>query len=158
MDRFDDCRQCNGHYTYFTKAGFEICDDCGHRRRYSDKSSWWQRAACKGVDAAIFFPPRGANNRSNWAKQICNTCPVLNQCRAYALSNGERFGIWGGLSERERRLIRAARGIIDRKCPDCGIWYERTRRGIYCDDCNTPQAHRRRNTRRQQEARNSHAS
>lgn len=57
--------------------------------------------------ARIFFPDRGESAAP--AKTACGRCPVKNECLEFALSNGEKFGIWGGASERERRRIRRRR-------------------------------------------------
>ncbi len=63
--------------------------------------TWQTRANCMGVDPDLFFPERGASTRE--AKEVCRGCVVREDCLEYALANGEKFGIWGGLSERERR-------------------------------------------------------
>jgi WhiB family redox-sensing transcriptional regulator len=65
---------------------------------------WYQRAACLDKDADCFFPEKGGSTRP--AKRICQTCAVQTECLEYALANDERFGIWGGLSERERRRLK----------------------------------------------------
>jgi WhiB family transcriptional regulator, redox-sensing transcriptional regulator len=72
--------------------------------------SWRLRAACRQVDSAVFFPPDGErppqrDARETRAKAICASCPVLRQCAAYAIRYGERYGVWGGLSEREREAL-----------------------------------------------------
>jgi WhiB family redox-sensing transcriptional regulator len=69
--------------------------------------TWQANANCVGVDPDIFFPERGASTRE--AKAICAACKVKTECLNYALDNGEKFGIWGGTSERERRRLRRAR-------------------------------------------------
>jgi len=69
--------------------------------------SWQERALCAQTDPEAFFPEKGGSTRD--AKKICTTCEVKAQCLEYALQNDERFGIWGGLSERERRRLRRAR-------------------------------------------------
>jgi WhiB family redox-sensing transcriptional regulator len=79
------------------------------------EENWQDDANCLGVDPDLFFPERGASTRE--AKEVCRGCVVREQCLEFALQNGEKFGIWGGLSERERRRIRrqraqAARSII----------------------------------------------
>lgn len=68
---------------------------------------WQRRANCMGVDPDLFFPERGASTRE--AKEVCRGCVVREDCLEYALANSEKFGIWGGLSERERRRIRRSR-------------------------------------------------
>jgi WhiB family transcriptional regulator, redox-sensing transcriptional regulator len=65
---------------------------------------WYERAACLEKDADCFFPEKGGSTRA--AKRICQTCTVQTECLEYALANDERFGIWGGLSERERRRLK----------------------------------------------------
>lgn len=68
---------------------------------------WYERALCPQTDPDAFFPEKGGSTRE--AKRICLGCPVRDQCLKWALDNDERFGIWGGLSERERRRLK--RGI-----------------------------------------------
>lgn len=70
---------------------------------------WQNQANCMGVDPDLFFPERGASTRE--AKEVCRGCVVREDCLEYALANGEKFGIWGGLSERERRKIRRRRAL-----------------------------------------------
>lgn len=71
------------------------------------REEWQDRALCAQTDPEAFFPDKGGSTRD--AKKICYRCDVQSQCLQYALHNEERFGIWGGYSERERRKI--ARGI-----------------------------------------------
>jgi WhiB family redox-sensing transcriptional regulator len=66
--------------------------------------SWQADALCAQTDPESFFPEKGGSTRE--AKKICTSCEVRGECLEYALSNDERFGIWGGLSERERRKLR----------------------------------------------------
>lgn len=63
--------------------------------------------SCRGSDPDVFFPDRGESLEP--AKAICAECIVRDECLEYALDNRERFGIWGGTSERERRRLRRAR-------------------------------------------------
>jgi WhiB family redox-sensing transcriptional regulator len=77
-----------------------------------DDRSWHDQANCLGVDPDLFFPERGASTRE--AKEVCRGCVVREECLEYALSNGEKFGIWGGMSERERRRLRRARALARR--------------------------------------------
>ena len=64
---------------------------------------------CHLVDPDLFFPERGASTRE--AKAVCRGCEVRGECLEYALAHGEKFGIWGGLSERERRRVRRQRAL-----------------------------------------------
>lgn len=75
--------------------------------------SWQDYANCRGADADLFFPERGASTRK--AKAICGECQVRAQCLDFAIDVGEKFGIWGGMSERERRRVRRERQIAARK-------------------------------------------
>jgi WhiB family redox-sensing transcriptional regulator len=78
-----------------------------------DHAAWTAHAACKGSAAHLFFPGRGETHAP--AKAVCRTCPVSDECLQYALDNSIKHGIWGGMSERERRRIRAyARIYTDR--------------------------------------------
>lgn len=73
-------------------------------RRWLDRPEWMARGACAGVTANLFYPERGADTRG--AKEVCRGCEVRHDCLDYAMVNGEKHGIWGGLSERERRRLR----------------------------------------------------
>jgi WhiB family transcriptional regulator, redox-sensing transcriptional regulator len=75
----------------------------------AEDRGWQARANCMGVDPDLFFPERGASTRE--AKEVCRGCVVREDCLEYALDNGEKFGIWGGMSERERRRLRRIRAI-----------------------------------------------
>ncbi|MGF7123909.1 transcription factor WhiB [Rhodococcus sp. AG1013] len=74
----------------------------------SIEDQWQDRALCAQTDPEAFFPEKGGSTRE--AKRICMGCEVRGECLEYALANDERFGIWGGLSERERRRLK--RGIV----------------------------------------------
>jgi WhiB family redox-sensing transcriptional regulator len=65
---------------------------------------WHERALCAQTDPEAFFPEKGGSTRE--AKRICSRCEVRVECLEYALGHDERFGIWGGLSERERRKLK----------------------------------------------------
>lgn len=69
-----------------------------------EKMPWMRKAKCLQADPETFFPEKGGSTRE--AKRICAECEVREPCLAYALDNDERFGIWGGLSERERRRLK----------------------------------------------------
>jgi len=70
----------------------------------SDEQDWQERALCAQTDPEAFFPEKGGSTRE--AKRICSGCEVRAECLEYALGHDERFGIWGGLSERERRKLK----------------------------------------------------
>ena len=69
---------------------------------------WIEHAACVGVDPNIFFPEQGVQDNSK-ARAICASCPVKRQCGDYAVDEYIVHGIWGGMSEKERRPIRRQR-------------------------------------------------
>lgn len=69
-----------------------------------EELSWQERSLCAQTDPEAFFPEKGGSTRE--AKRVCTGCEVRAECLAYALANDERFGIWGGLSERERRRLK----------------------------------------------------
>ena len=74
-------------------------------------NSWQMKAACRGPQAAVFFPPPQFERkdekleREARAKDICATCSVKEPCLDYAVSIREPHGIWGGLNESERKAI-----------------------------------------------------
>jgi WhiB family redox-sensing transcriptional regulator len=76
-------------------------------------NTWRDRAACRGPETALFFPPTSVERRDERearerrAKAICYGCPVRLECLEYAIGIGEMHGIWGGLNEAERR------GLLD---------------------------------------------
>lgn len=71
-----------------------------------EELGWQERALCAQTDPESFFPEKGGSTRE--AKKVCLACEVRSECLEYALQNDERFGIWGGLSERERRRLKKA--------------------------------------------------
>ena len=77
-------------------------------------TDWTTRAACKGTDPDELFVQGAAQNR---AKLICRGCLVRTECLADALDNGIEFGVWGGMTERERRALL-------RRRPDVKSWRE----------------------------------
>lgn len=70
---------------------------------------WWRRGLCAQTDPDEFFPERGGTTRH--AKSICHRCAVRAECLDYAITNDERFGVWGALSveERDREAVRRQR-------------------------------------------------
>ncbi len=74
---------------------------------------WWERAACRGLDTSLFFPARGESTAE--AKAVCASCPVSDDCLWFALGDSDRrpqrFGVWGGSTERHRRRERRRRAL-----------------------------------------------
>ncbi|MFC9293972.1 WhiB family transcriptional regulator [Streptomyces sp. NPDC057011] len=75
--------------------------------------SWQADAACREVGSEQFYgpwnePPRERQQRDQEAKQVCATCPVRKACLRHALRTGEPYGVWGGLTAKERGRFRAA--------------------------------------------------
>lgn len=70
----------------------------------ADDSHWSLSGLCRQADPDLFFPEKGGSTRN--AKQICAKCPVRRQCLEYAMATDQPFGVWGGLSEGERRRLR----------------------------------------------------
>ena len=66
---------------------------------------WRELAACRGTDLEVFFPGRGES--AGPARQACAVCPVRQPCLDYAITNRIAYGVWGGLTERERRALRS---------------------------------------------------
>lgn len=67
---------------------------------------WSDQALCAQTDPDVFFAEKGEGDRVRAAKQICFGCEVRPKCLEYAVANNERYGVWGGLTERERRVVR----------------------------------------------------
>ena len=79
---------------------------------------WAVDALCAQTDPDVFHPEKGESTKQ--AKAVCVKCPVRTECLTWALTTNERFGIWGGLSERERRAISTGTTTT---CPDCGRFF-----------------------------------
>ncbi|WP_099331573.1 WhiB family transcriptional regulator [Actinomyces minihominis] len=79
-----------------------------------DKWEWQYRGACREMDTEIFFHPEGERGPSRRrlaaeAKKVCATCQVIEECRNHSILSREAYGVWGGLTEEERRrIIRAS--------------------------------------------------
>lgn len=82
---------------------------------------WETEARCRGRDATLFFgpnrfePKRERLAREAAAKEICRTCPALEECRTYALGQEELYGVWGGLGEADRRAVLARRSGLHQR-------------------------------------------
>ena len=81
------------------------------RPTWEEDIDWQTRAACRSADANIFFPPTQTETkeertlREAAAKSVCAQCPVREQCLTFALTTREPHGIWGGMTETERRRV-----------------------------------------------------
>lgn len=65
--------------------------------------AWVLDGLCAQVDPEAFYPDKGESTAA--AKSVCQGCPVRAECLSFALENRERYGVWGGLSERDRRKL-----------------------------------------------------
>ncbi len=77
--------------------------------RAEPDTAWQDNANCLGEDPDLFFPKDNAEIKA--AKLICQACAVREECLEYSLETGQKFGIWGGLTERERRRVRRQRAL-----------------------------------------------
>jgi WhiB family redox-sensing transcriptional regulator len=68
------------------------------------QNDWYKDAVCATTDPESFFPEKGGSTKE--AKAVCQICKVSTQCLESAIARGEKHGIWGGMSERERRKYR----------------------------------------------------
>jgi WhiB family redox-sensing transcriptional regulator len=102
---YDDDVPSTGHSSY----GFES----------EPEPTWQDKGLCAQTDPEAFFPEKGGSTRE--AKKICGRCEVKDECLDYALEHDERFGIWGGLSERERRALKRTRPTAETvtNCRNC---------------------------------------
>lgn len=73
---------------------------------FQEEPEWKEGSLCNDHPEVNFFPARGESTRV--ARAICNQCPVEDECLFYIMQRGDKFGIWGGLSERNRRIVRRA--------------------------------------------------
>lgn len=90
----------------------DAADDGALTGRDPQDLDWQDLGLCKESDPEAFFPEKGGSTKQ--AKAICKRCPIIDACLKYALDNDERFGIWGGKSERERRqILNAANGASE---------------------------------------------
>jgi len=83
--------------------------------------SWRSKAACLGADNELFFPigcSGPALDQIEQAKVYCRRCPVISECLEWAMATGQHSGIWGGMSEEERRALRRSRQRRQRAARD----------------------------------------
>ena len=94
------------------------CMDAPSRRSvmgHNDDDTWRGRAACRGTALGVFFPEEdrpGARSSVAAAKAICASCPVADPCREWAMGHPTEVGIWGGLTEAERRALRRRKRTV----------------------------------------------
>ena len=105
---------CCVHRGAFRVGGINVMVGEKMAVTYMDQS-WTAKAACAGVDPDSLFV-RGSAQRQ--ARQVCLSCEVRVECLADALNSHASFGVWGGLTERERR-------VLARRCPNEKHWFER---------------------------------
>lgn len=80
-----------------------------------DRYNWQEESACRGVEPEVFFP---VSEDDAWqAKEICGVCTVKSQCLVFSLANRERYGVWGGVTEKER-IDMQRRGVAQRILAD----------------------------------------
>lgn len=113
---------------------------------------WRAEANCAGVDPDLFYPERGGSKalqarQIEQAKQVCAGCSVRMQCLVDALEGQEAFGIWGGLSERERREFQTRLPRVAR-CARCGGRFTKTTSGAKFCGSGCPALVARRSRRR----------
>jgi WhiB family redox-sensing transcriptional regulator len=72
-------------------------------KQVSPPDHWQERSACYGLDPEIFFPT--TEEEAGLALSYCGVCRVKDMCLAWALQNGERYGVWGGTTEQQRRRL-----------------------------------------------------
>jgi WhiB family transcriptional regulator, redox-sensing transcriptional regulator len=69
----------------------------------SPPDMWQERAACFGVNPDVFFP--ASEEEAGTALSHCSRCRIREECLAWAIKNGERYGVWGGMTEQQRRRL-----------------------------------------------------
>lgn len=124
-------------------------------REFFRLEAWVKDAACSPDNAHRFFPSHGQHSKP--AKDICAACPVITQCRNYAINSPDiLYGVWGGMSEEDMREERRRAGTRVVKAPSCGTaaGYRAHFRNaeVPCPDCRRAAAIDRAN--RRQEKRN----
>jgi WhiB family redox-sensing transcriptional regulator len=97
----------------FAQVSLETRETGARMTAVDNRASWWTRAACASADPELFFPIATAGpalRQVSRAKAICARCPIQQECLSYALDAGSIQGVWGGMTEEERRsLLRRGR-------------------------------------------------
>jgi WhiB family redox-sensing transcriptional regulator len=107
--------------------------------------TWRDEALCVQTDPEAFFVERGGSVRP--AKRVCAACPVKAECLEFALENDERFGVWGGLSERERRTMKSVRRAAPSASLLCASGRHRKNGPGRCLECKKERDREREGTR-----------
>jgi hypothetical protein len=91
----------------------------------------WSLARCADMDPEFFFMPE----TEELARSTCMMCPIRHECLQHAIDNKIEFGVWGGMSDKDRRNIKFRRHRV--KCPNCNsVMVDQTRKGIeVCAAC-----------------------
>lgn len=95
---------CSTHYAQVSRGSATVPTD--DTLDYPRRSGWVRSAACREVDPELFFPvgiQGPAQRQTEQAKDVCAGCPVRTQCLTWALATRQDAGVWGGMSEHERR-------------------------------------------------------
>jgi len=66
---------------------------------------WEAEAACRETPNDLYYPSRGDSEKAEFIRMFCELCPVRGECLGYALDKRERHGVWGGTTEKERRVL-----------------------------------------------------
>lgn len=102
-------------------------------------TDWMEQAACKGMDPAFWYPGKDEaghpTKHNSPAKDTCRGCPVRQECLEYALDNCEVHGIWGGMSERQRKRLRGERRAVSKCGTEAGYRRHRYYGQPQCGEC-----------------------
>jgi WhiB family transcriptional regulator, redox-sensing transcriptional regulator len=82
------------------------------RATYSASEEWRDQAECAGMDTNLFFPVTDADAAA--PKRVCAVCPVRQECLEWAIATRQSDGVWGGMTEDERRRLRRRRQEAER--------------------------------------------
>lgn len=107
FERYKDIQQLYSDTVKLHSNGNEVLKPRGNLiDELPTRPAWQRSAACRTTRTKIFYPFDSKEDEIQFAKSICDQCEVQQQCLDYAMSRREDNGVWGGLSEEERRDIR----------------------------------------------------